>query len=84
MLKPEEKIGYICGSTKHMAGECDRPKKDDPPPRKGTSKGDKGKSDKGKSKRKPGDEGKGPTQVKQVGEASKTSGTKGRPLKQQD
>jgi hypothetical protein len=31
MLKPDEKRCYVCGSQKHMAGECDKPKKDDPP-----------------------------------------------------
>ena len=39
MLKPEEKRRYVCGSTKHMANERDRPKKEDP---KGSSKGEKG------------------------------------------
>jgi hypothetical protein len=33
MLKPDEKRCYVCGSQKHMAGECDRPKKEDPPPK---------------------------------------------------
>ena len=42
LLKPEERRCYICGSQKHMAGECDKPKKDDPPI-KGSPKGDKGK-----------------------------------------
>ena len=68
MLKPEKKRCYICGRTKHMAGECDKPKKDDPPA-KGTPKGDKGgKSDKGKAKGKRADAGKGKQQEKQVGE----------------
>ena len=49
MLKPEEKRCDICGSAKHLAGERDKPKKEDQPP-KGTSKGDKGKTDKGKPK----------------------------------
>ena len=49
MLKPAKKRCYICGSTKRMAGECDKPKKDDPP-WKGTSKGDTGKTNKGKPK----------------------------------
>ena len=53
-----------------MAGECDGPKKEDPPPPKGTSKGYKGKSDKGRTKRKPDEAGKGKALVKQVGEAS--------------
>ena len=70
MLKPEEKRCYVCGSTKHMAGECDRPKKDDPPP-KGTAKGDKGK-DEGKGK------GEDPEKCKpvinKVGEASEAIG----------
>ena len=34
-MKPEKKRCYICGSTKHTAGEYDRPNKDDPPPTKG-------------------------------------------------
>ena len=29
MLKPDEKRCYVCGSQKHMAGDCDRPKKED-------------------------------------------------------
>ena len=41
-----------------MVGECDRPKKEDPPPTKGISKGDRGKSRKGKFKGKRGDTGK--------------------------
>jgi hypothetical protein len=45
-LNQDEKKCYVCGSSKHMAGECDRPKKEDPPQTKGTSKGDKGKSGK--------------------------------------
>ena len=48
-----------------MAGECDKPKKDDPPI-KGSPKGDKGKSEKGKSKGKPGDSGKGKPQLNKV------------------
>lgn len=67
-----------------MAGECDRPKKDDRPPTQGTSKGDKGKSDKGKSKGKLGDAGKGKAQIQPLVEASETSGAEGRQLKQQD
>ena len=67
-----------------MANECERPKQADPPPTKGTSKGDKGKSDKGKSKGKPGDAGKGKPQLKPVGEASETNGTEGRQLTKQD
>ena len=47
LLKPEERRCYICGSQKHLAGECDRPKKDDPPI-KGSPKGNKGKGDKEK------------------------------------
>ena len=54
MLKPEEKKCYVRGSTKHMAGERDRPKREDSAG-KGSPKGDKGKSDKGKSKGKLGD-----------------------------
>ena len=58
MLKPEERRCYVCGSKAHMAGECDRPKKDDPPV-KGSPKGDKGKDGKGKAKGKSQDAGKG-------------------------
>jgi len=55
MLKQEEYKCFICGSAKHMAPECDRPKKD----AKGSTKGDhtkkggkghKGKPDGGKGK----------------------------------
>ena len=50
-----------------MAGECDRPKKDDPPP-KGSGKGKDGKGNsKGKA-----DDGKGKPAVRQVGEAVET------------
>jgi hypothetical protein len=49
MLKPEEKRCYVCGSSKHMATACDRPKKDDPPA-KGGKDGKDGKGGKGKSK----------------------------------
>ena len=56
LLKPEEGKCYICGSTKHQAQECDRPKRD-PSNRKGNPKGDgkKGKynSPKGNEKGKP-------------------------------
>jgi hypothetical protein len=48
ILKPERKC-YVCGSTKHMAGECDRPKKEDSAG-KASPKGDKGKSDRGNPK----------------------------------
>ena len=51
MLKPEEKKCYVCGGTKQIAGECDRPKWEDSNG-KGSPKGDKGKSDEGKAKRK--------------------------------
>ena len=56
MLKPEEKRCYVCGSTKHMAGECDKPKREESA-RTGTPKDDKGKSDKGKAEGKPEKEG---------------------------
>jgi hypothetical protein len=69
MLKPEEKRCYICGSNKHMANECDRPKKEDPPS-KGTSKD--GKSGKGKPK---GKDGKGKPLIKQVRETPEANGT---------
>jgi hypothetical protein len=67
MLKPDEKRCYVCGSQKHMAGECDRPKKEDPPP-KGTPKGDKSdKGGKGKStKGQDADGGKGKPQINKV------------------
>ena len=64
MLKPEDKRCYVCGSTKHMASECDRPKKDDPPP-KGTGKGKDGKDGKGKGKSK-ADLGKGKAEINKV------------------
>ena len=67
MLKPEEKRCYVCGSTKHMANECDRPKREDP---KANSKGEKGKTDKGKGKGKT-DDGKGKPAVRQVTETTK-------------
>ena len=67
MLKPDEKRCYVCGSQKHMAGDCDKPKKDDPPP-KGTPKGDKSdKGGKGKStKGQDADGGKGKPQINKV------------------
>ena len=64
-----------------MASECDRPKKDDPPP-KGTSKGDKGKSEKGKSKGEV-DDGKD-ISIKKVGEAAEVKEKETRELKTQD
>ena len=80
MLKPEERRCYVCGSKAHMAGECDRPKKDDPPV-KGSPKGDKGKDGKGKAKGKSQDAGKGSPQINKVdGEATKSE----RELTQQD
>ena len=48
-----------------MAGERDKPKKDDPPV-KGTPKGDKGKADNAKSRGKTGDSGKEKPQVNKV------------------
>ena len=65
-LKPEEKRCYVCGSTKHMANVCDRPKKDDPPA-KGGKEGKDGKGGKGKPKG--GKDGKGNPLIKQLGEA---------------
>jgi hypothetical protein len=35
MLKPEERRCYTCGSKTHMAGDCDRPKKEDSLPKGG-------------------------------------------------
>ena len=64
-----------------MAGECDRPKKEDPPP-KGHSKGDSGKSEKGKTKGK-ADDGKGTPLIKQVGEVVETTEKEQRELKSQ-
>ena len=49
VLKPEERRCHVCGSTKHMANVCDRPKKEDPPP-KGGKDGKDGKGGKGKPK----------------------------------
>ena len=55
MLKPEEYKCFVCGSAKHLASECNRPKKD----QKGFPKGDQtkkgakgfnGKPDGGKGK----------------------------------
>ena len=63
MLKQEEYKCFICGSAKHMAPECDRPKKD----AKGLTKGDHtkkgGKSHKGKP-----DGGKGKPSVNSLKE----------------
>ena len=55
MLKPEEYKCFICGSAKHLASECDRPKKDQKRSTKGDhtkkgGKGYKGKPDGGKGK----------------------------------
>ena len=47
LLKQEERRCYICGSQKHMAGECDKPKKDDSPI-KGSPKAIKAKTEKEK------------------------------------
>ena len=58
-LTQDEKKRYFCGSTKHLVDKCDRPKKEDRLPTKGTSKGEKGKSGKGKYKGKREDSGKG-------------------------
>ena len=64
-----------------MAGECDKPKKDDPPI-KGSPKGDKGKDGKGKTtKGKPGD-GKGKPQLNKV--EAETTGKDERELQKQD
>ena len=52
MLKPEEKRRYICGSTKYMAGECDRPKREDSNG-KGSPKGDKESPTKEKPRERP-------------------------------
>ena len=65
-----------------MAGECDKPKKEDPPI-KGSLKGDKGKGDKGKTvKGKPGDSGKGKPQLNKV--EADTAGADERAAKKQD
>jgi hypothetical protein len=68
-LKPEEKRCYVCGSTKHMANVCDRPKKDDPPAKSG--KDGKG----GKGKPKGGKDGKGNPLIKQLGEVPEVNAT---------
>jgi hypothetical protein len=82
LLKPEEKRCYVCGSTKHMAGECDKPKKGDAPPKE-TPKDDKGKTAKGKPKGK-NDEGKGkPPVIKPIGEVAETSPSE-RTLRKED
>jgi hypothetical protein len=83
MLKPDEKRCYVCGSQKHMAGECDRPKKEDPPP-KGTPKGDKNdKGGKGKSsKGQDADSGKGKPQINKV--EAETSAKDERELQKHD
>jgi hypothetical protein len=77
-LKPEEKRCYVCGSSKHMANVCDRPKKDDPPA-KGGKDGKDGKGGTGKSKG--GKDGKGT--IKQLGEVQETSDA-GKDLKRND
>jgi hypothetical protein len=64
-----------------MAGECDKPKKDDPPI-KGSPKSDKRKGEKGKAKGKPGDSGKGKPQLNKV--EAETAGADERELKKQD
>ena len=66
-----------------MAGECDRPKKEDPPP-KGTPKGDKGdKGGKGKStKGQDADGGKGKPQINKV--ETEVTGKEERELQKQD
>ena len=64
-----------------MVGECDKPRKDDPPI-KGFPKGGKGKGDKGKAKGKQGDFGKGKPQLNKV--EVDTAGTEERELKKQD
>ena len=82
-LKPEDKKCYVCGNTKHMVGECDRPKRDDSSG-KGSPKGDKGKADKGKSNSK-FDAGKGKPQIKQLteGQSPEANAAEGRELRQQ-
>ena len=82
MLTPEDKRRYVCGSTKQMAGECDKRRREESAGKE-TPKGDKAKSDKGKAKGKHGDAGQGKPQVKQLGEAD-ANATKGRELRQQN
>ena len=68
ILKLEEKRCYVCGSTKHMANVCDRPKKEDPSPKGGKDvKGRKGKPK--------GEDGKGNPSIKQLGEVPEANGT---------
>ena len=65
-----------------MAGECDKPKKDDPPI-KGSPKGDKGKDGKGKTaKGNPPDGGKGKPQINKI--ETEGTGEEERELQKQD
>ena len=59
----------MCGSTKHMANSCDRPKKEDPSPKGG--KDETGR----KGKPKGGKDGKGNPLIKQLGEVPDANGT---------
>ena len=61
-LKPEEGKCYVCGSVKHQAYECDRPKRDSS---KG-AKGDGAKKGKPGTKGTKGEGGKGKPVVKQL------------------
>ena len=80
-MKPEERRCYICRSQKHIEGECDKPKKDDPPIKE-SPKRDKGKNGKGKTaKGKPSD-GKGKLQLNKV--EAEAAGKEERELQKQD
>ena len=74
-LKPEEGKCYCCGSAKHQAHECDRPKRESG---KGSPKGDHSK--KGKTNHQKGkNDGKGKPSVRQLsteeqGEATRAEG----------
>jgi hypothetical protein len=82
MLRPDEKRCYVCGSQKHMAGDCDKPKKDDPP-LKGTPKGEKGDKGKGKyTKGQDADGGKGKPPINKV--ETEANGKEDRELQKQD
>ena len=66
----------MCGSTKHMADACDRPKKEDPSPKGG-------KDEKGRKGKPKGKDGKGNPLIKQLGEVPEANGTE-RELRKSD
>jgi hypothetical protein len=81
LLKPEEGKCYVCGTTKHMAQDCDRPKRD--PSAKGGKKGDGGKKGKPGTKGGKPDGGKGKPTVNKV-EKGEAQSSEGRELKRGD